>query len=113
MTRFEDPRNKPLLLLAAASFAVLFALPVKADDAAAIYKAKCVACHAADGSGDTAAGKAMMVVDLRGPEIQKMTDDQLIDATTNGKGKMPAYKGKMTDDQIKQLVAYVRQLAKK
>ncbi len=105
------PRNKFLLLLT--TLGVLFALPAKADDAAALYKTKCVACHAVDGSGDTAAGKAMGVVDLRGTEVQKMTDDQLIDATTNGKGKMPAYKGKLTGAQINQLVAYIRQLAKK
>ena len=30
----------------------------------------------------------------------------------DGKGKMPAFKGKLTDDQIKQVVAYVRTLAK-
>jgi mono/diheme cytochrome c family protein len=31
-----------------------------------------------------------------------------------GKGKkMPAYKGKLTDDQIKQLASYIRDLAKK
>jgi mono/diheme cytochrome c family protein len=32
---------------------------------------------------------------------------------TNGKNKMPAYKGKLADDQIKELVAYIRDLAKK
>ena len=32
---------------------------------------------------------------------------------TTGKGAMPAYKGKLTDDQIKQLVGYIRELAKK
>ena len=100
----------PLFFVALALF---FALPTKADDAAALYKSKCAACHAPDGGGDTPAGKAMNVVDLRSPEIQKMTDAQLIDATTNGKDKMPAYKGKITDDQIKQLVAYIRQFAKK
>jgi mono/diheme cytochrome c family protein len=91
---------------------VLVAAPAKADDAAATYKAKCAGCHAADGSGSSPAGKAMGVPDLRGADVQKMTDAQLIDATTNGKGKMPAYKGKLTDDQIKGLVAYIRTLAK-
>jgi cytochrome c6 len=104
-------RSTTLLLMGATG--MFFALPAKADDAAATYKAKCAACHAADGSGATAAGKAMNIPDLRGDEVQKMTDDQLIDATTNGKNKMPAYKGKLTDDQIKQVVAYIRQLAKK
>ena len=52
--------------------------------------------------------------DLRSDEVQKQTDAQLIDSTANGKGKkMPAYKGKLTDDQIKQLVGYIRELAKK
>jgi mono/diheme cytochrome c family protein len=84
-----------------------------ADDAASLYKAKCVACHAADGSGNTPTGKALGTLDLRSPEVQKQTDAQLIDATANGKGKkMPAYKGKLTDDQIKQLIGYIRELAK-
>jgi mono/diheme cytochrome c family protein len=46
--------------------------------------------------------------------VQKQTDVQLIDSVTNGKGKkMPAYKGKLTDDEIKQLVGYIRELGKK
>jgi mono/diheme cytochrome c family protein len=86
------------------------AATANADDAAALYKSKCAGCHAADGSGTSPAGKAMGVPDLRSPELQKKTDAELIDSTTNGKGKMPAYKGKLTDDQIKQLVAYIRTL---
>jgi cytochrome c6 len=85
-----------------------------ADDAAALFKAKCAACHGPDGSGGTPTGKAMGTPDLRSEDVQKQTDAQLIDSTTNGKGKkMPAYKGKLTDDQIKQLVGYIRELGKK
>jgi len=101
-------------LLAPIAAAFLFAAPLRADDAASLFKAKCAVCHGADGSGNTAMGKQMQSPDLRSEEVQKQTDAQLIDATTNGKGKkMPAYKGKLTDDQIKQLVAYIRELAKK
>ena len=104
---------RTLLGLLAAGF--LFAAPLRADgDAASLYKAKCAVCHAADGSGNTTMGKQMQTPDLRSEEVQKQTDAQLIDATTNGKGKkMPAYKDKLTGDQIKQLVAYIRELAKK
>jgi len=85
-----------------------------ADDPAALFKAKCAACHGPDGSGGTPTGKAMGTPDLRSEDVQKQTDAQLIDSTTNGKGKkMPAYKGKLTDDQIKQLVGYIRELGKK
>ena len=59
-------------------------------------------------------GKTLGAPDLRSDDVQKKTDAQLIDAITNGVGKkMPAHKGKLTDPQIKDLVGYVRGLAKK
>jgi mono/diheme cytochrome c family protein len=39
-----------------------------------------------------------------------MSDADLTAAITNGKGKMPAYKGKLTDAQITDLVKFVRTL---
>jgi|SRR5271155_2280449 len=93
---------------------LLLTLPaIRADDAAALYKSKCAMCHGPDGSGNTPTGKAMKVTDLRSEEVQKKTDAQLIESTTNGKGKMTPFKGKLTDGQIKDLVKYVRELAKK
>jgi cytochrome c6 len=82
-------------------------------DGAGDFKAKCAMCHAADGSGSTATGKALKVRDLGSPDVQGQTDARLTTIITDGKNKMPAYKGKLTDDQIKGLVAYVRGLAKK
>jgi cytochrome c6 len=85
-----------------------------AQDAGALFKAKCSVCHAADGSGSGATGKNLKTPDLRSDEAQKQTDAQLIDSITNGVGKkMPAFKGKLTDAQIKDLVGYIRGLAKK
>jgi mono/diheme cytochrome c family protein len=56
----------------------------------------------------------MGVMDLRRDEVQKLTDAQIFDDIANGVGKkMPAYKGKITDDQIKGLVTYIRGLTKK
>lgn len=70
-------------------------------------------CHAADGSGSGSMGKALNVPDLRSEAVQKETDAQLTDSIANGKGtKMPAYKTKLTDDQIKGLVAFIRTLKK-
>jgi mono/diheme cytochrome c family protein len=87
---------------------------MQAQDAGALFKSKCAVCHAPDGSGSGAMGKQLGVTDLRADEVQKQTDAQLNDSITNGKGtKMPAYKGKITDDQIKGLVGYIRSFAKK
>ena len=101
-----------VLLLAVLVLAV--STSAQAQDAGALFKAKCSTCHAADGSGNTQMGKTLGVPDLHSDEVQKKTDAQLIDAVTNGSGKkMPAYKGKLTDAQIKDLVGYIRGLAKK
>lgn len=88
---------------------------LRAQDAPALYKSKCAACHGADGSGNTTMGKSLGAKDLGSAEVQKQTDAQLTDIVTNGMagGKMPAYKGKLTDDDIKGLVGYLRTLAKK
>ncbi|HET7893524.1 MAG TPA: cytochrome c [Candidatus Sulfotelmatobacter sp.] len=78
-----------------------------AQDAASTYKAKCAMCHGADGKG----GK-MGTRDFASPEVKAESDAQLTDIISKGKGKMPSYAGKLKDDDIKGLVAYIRSLAK-
>ena len=83
-----------------------------AEDAAAVYKAKCVICHAADGTGSPA-GKKMGAHDFTTPEVQKMTDAELTEIIAKGKNKMPGYAAKgMSAADIKGLVAYIRTLKK-
>lgn len=81
-----------------------------AQDAADLYKTKCVSCHGADGKGDTAIGKKLGARDFQSAEVTKETADELFDITKKGKNKMPAYDGKLTDDQIKSLITYIRSL---
>ena len=79
-----------------------------AQDAAGTYKAKCAMCHGADGKG----GK-MGTRDFASAEVKAETDAQLIDIITKGKPpRMPAYGEKLKDTEIKDLVAYIRGLAK-
>jgi cytochrome c6 len=102
-----------LSLLAAVVAAVaLCTTALAAEDAASTYKAKCAMCHGADGKGDTPVGKKMGIRDLTSPDVQKMSDDELITITTKGKNKMPAYENKLSAAQIKDIVTYIRQLAK-
>lgn len=104
---------RPIGLLLASSFLLTMAATVRADDPAGLYKSKCAVCHAANGDASTTIGKALKMRDLRSDEVQKQSDAQLNTITTCGKGKMPPYKGKLSDDQIKELVGYMRTLAKK
>lgn len=77
------------------------------------YKSKCAMCHGGDGMGATPAGKAMKTPPFNSPDILKMSDTDLIAVTKSGKGKMPAYSGKLTDLQIKDVIAYIHTLQKK
>ncbi len=75
-----------------------------------LYKAKCAVCHGPDGKGDTMMGKKLGVRDFRSAEVVKETDQELFDITKKGKGKMPSFDKKLTDDQIKELIKYIRSL---
>ena len=83
------------------------------SDPATIYKTNCVLCHSANGSGESSTGKALHAKDLRSPEIQKQSDEDLVAAITKGKGKMPSFGAKIKPDDMKKLVAYIRELPKK
>lgn len=112
MAKFVGSVGVRLLLGAAILFFVV--VPAHAqNEGATLFKAKCAPCHGADGKGDTSMGKVLKVADLGSEEVQKQTDAQLTDSISNGKGKMPGYKGKLTDAQIKQLVEFIRSLKKK
>jgi mono/diheme cytochrome c family protein len=110
MTRTEMTNNrfKVVLLLA-----LVFTIPAFADGAA-LYKQKaCAGCHGADGSGNTPVGKSLKARDLRSDEVQKQPDDELAAVIADGKGKMPAYKNSLSAEQVRELVTYIRTLAKK
>jgi mono/diheme cytochrome c family protein len=86
-----------------------------AADAAAgktVFIQKCAMCHGADASGNTPMGKNLKIKDLHSPEVQSQPDADLKGIIAAGKNKMPSFKGKLTDAQIDNVLAYVRQLGK-
>ncbi len=94
-----------IVTVAASLIAISMATPVFAQSSGAtIYKAKCQMCHLADGTGN----KGMKVPAF----TAGASDASLIAATKNGKGKMPAYAGKLTDADIDAVVAYIKTLKK-
>ncbi len=99
-------------VLAGAAIALaLFSLAPSAraagDEGAQTFKSNCVVCHGADGTG-TATGKSLMAPDLHSDAVQKMTVAQMISQVSDGKNNMPPFKSTLTDDQIKNVVMYVR-----
>jgi mono/diheme cytochrome c family protein len=78
----------------------------------ATFRTKCAMCHGPDGSGSEV-GKSMNVPDLRSQAVQKLSDAELAQIISNGKGGMPAFKDSLSEDQIHSLVAHVRKLHQK
>jgi mono/diheme cytochrome c family protein len=68
------PARNLLILLLTVALAAALALPASADDGAAIFKAKCSACHGAEGQGKM------------GPALKgtSLTADQIVDVLTKG-----------------------------
>ncbi len=98
--------------------AIAFGLPTPAAFAdsqagAALYKTKCAMCHGAEGKGDTAMVKTLKLKDLSSDDVQNVHDSEMKTLIENGKGKMPAFKGKLTDKQIGDLIQFIRTLKKK
>lgn len=98
------------LILCVFAFAMIFSTWSLADDGADTFKGKCAVCHGADGKGNTGMGKSLKLRDLSSADVQKQSDSDLVNIVTNGKDKMPKYDGKLTKDQINDVVKYVRTL---
>jgi cytochrome c6 len=96
-----------LLMIALAASASAQNAPAKD-----LFVSKCVICHGADGSAKTTMGKNMKIRDFHSPEVQKQSDADLKTMITKGKGKMPAFEGKLSGEQIDQLVGYIREIGK-
>jgi cytochrome c6 len=101
--------KKSMVILAMFALVMSIAMPAFAADGAATFKAKCAMCHGADGTKEN---PGMGVKSLAGADVQKNSDADLVGAVSKGKGKMPAYAGKLSDDEIKGVVAFVRTLKK-
>jgi mono/diheme cytochrome c family protein len=82
------------------------------DGGETLFKRRCPACHGQDGKGETPMGKKLGAANLTSTEVQSQSDAQLTDVITKGKNKMPSFDGKLSRDEIAELVAYIRELGK-
>ena len=106
------------LTLAAATFMAGAALS-QAADVQENWTKHCGACHGKDGKGETKAGKKAEVKDLTDAKLQASLNDeevfkQIKDGMKdkNGKERMKPFASKLSDDEMKALVAHVRTLKK-
>jgi len=67
-------------------------------NSADLYAQKCMTCHGADGTKGFGGAKSI--------PASQLTLQERIDLITHGKNTMPAFKGQLTDDEIKAVAEY-------
>ncbi|HEV2829013.1 MAG TPA: cytochrome c [Pyrinomonadaceae bacterium] len=78
---------------------------------AALYARNCASCHGRDGGARTAKARVNHARKLSDSEWQNRTsDERIFNSIMNGKGKMPAYGKKLSEQEIDSLVTHVRGL---
>lgn len=97
-------------------FLSTFALAQSADlsPGQKLFETKCAQCHGKDAKGVAKMAKVLKVdptaVDLTSSAAASITSEETTLTVTNGKKKMPKFKGKLTGDQIKSVVDYIKTL---
>lgn len=98
------------------ALALLVCKPVHAQEksspGATTFKSKCVLCHGADGSGNTPLGKQLQAANLGSKEVQKQSNAELHKIVHDGRANMPAFNEQLSDEEITQVIQYVRQFGK-
>src|SRR5664280_2567765 len=91
--------------------------PVATGDAStkaglALYTKNCASCHGKAGLGDGVKARSLKTFpgDFSKADFQKQSDGDLFYKTKTGRDEMPKYEGKLTDDDIWNLVNYMRTL---
>jgi mono/diheme cytochrome c family protein len=80
-----------------------------------VYMDRCALCHGTDGKGDGPAAAALNPKPrdhTDGAYMNSRTDEQLLEVIHNGKGGMPAWKGVLSEQEMQNVLKYVRTLAK-
>ena len=84
--------------------ALSLAAAARADDTAALFAKKCATCHGKDGKGSPV-GLKMGAKDLG---ATKLSEAEIAAVISGGKGKMTAYKDKLSDAEIQSLAKFVK-----
>jgi mono/diheme cytochrome c family protein len=103
------------LLIALWLMAAAGARTAVAGEGTELFNKICASCHSKDGTAQTPAAKKLGVKDL---SQSKLTDDQISYQIREGRqenqtvSKMPAFKDKLSSDEVKSLIAVVKTFRK-
>ena len=92
-----------IILMGIVAIMTSFALPQQTTGKE-IFESNCSKCHGKEGTK-----KGFGVKSLQKSQLTTAENTEII---TNGKGKMPSWKGSLTTEQINQVVGYIEELRK-
>lgn len=101
-------RGRRVFLLTGALLSLVCNQAVYAADPLAggkLYQSHCINCHGANG-----AGEIPNIPDFSRGESLLRPDSTLLETIKSGQGMMPAFRGMFSDDEILDLIAYLRTL---
>lgn len=96
----------------------LSAADLNSNNVRTLWFDECGRCHGDDGKANTPVGRKLHLRDYSSRKIQaEFTDEQAMDQIRHGKMKenktmMPAFKGKLSEAEMAQLLSYLRSMAK-
>jgi cbb3-type cytochrome c oxidase subunit III len=80
-------------------------------DGRTVYANNCARCHGGDGAGQTTMGQMTEAPNLTDAGWQRgKSSSRMAASVTNGRGQMPAFKKKLSRQEIAAAVAYIRTL---
>jgi mono/diheme cytochrome c family protein len=86
---------------------------VSARSATELYAKYCASCHGRDGRAKTSKAKLNHARNLADADWQeRVSEERIFNAILNGKGKMPGYGKKLSEQEIDLLVSFIRGLRK-
>lgn len=102
-----------VLLVATALTFGLLVPGARAGDGAAVFKAQCAKCHGETGLADTAPGKALKTPPLAGDaKVAGASVDELV-TSIKGNKKHESFIKKISDQDVTDAAAFVKELAGK
>ena len=114
-------KDSRLLVLFFISFFFIAGLTTHFTSAAAgdaaqgkiVYDTNCLPCHGARGKGDGPVGAALQPppTPLISPKTRAKSDSDLLTIIRDGRGVMPAWKSRLKEQDIQNVLAYIRSLS--
>lgn len=106
-------------LVMAGACLLFVAFSMRGADVKENWEKNCASCHGMDGKGKTKAGRLADVKDFTDPKYQEgLKEEQMYNQIKdgmkdkNGKERMKPFKDKLTDEEIKSLIQFVRAFKK-